>query len=120
LKGAVNTQQKEEVMKKIIGVGVIVMLAMLGLAGPTSAASESRVAIISPQNGDDVSDTFALKYEMLDGLHDAKADVYLDEVKQNRFDGTFRGLTKGQHWITVTPSKNGTKADKDTITVEVK
>ena len=108
-------------MKRILGFGAIALWALMGLAGPTTAnAEESRVAIVSPQNGDDVYDTFNLKYKMLDGLHDAKADVYLDGMKQSRFDGTFRGLPQGQHWITVMPATNGKKADNDTITVEVK
>ena len=108
-------------MKKILGVGALALWALMGLAGPTNAAyEESRVAIISPSNGDDVYDSFDLKYQMLDGLHDAKADVYLDGTKQSRFDGTFRGLPKGQHWITVMPSTGAKKADQDAITVEVK
>ena len=108
-------------MKRILGFGVIALWALMGLAGPTNAvAEESRVAIVSPQNGDDVSDTFTLKYKMLDGLHDAKADVYLDGSKQYGFDGTFKGVPKGQHWITVMPSSGAKKADSDTITVEVK
>ena len=108
-------------MKRILGFGAIALWALMGLAGPASVgAEESRVAIVSPQNGDDVSDTFNLKYKMLDGLHDGKADVYLDGMKQSRFDGTFRNLPQGQHWITVVPATNGRKADNDTITVEVK
>jgi hypothetical protein len=108
-------------MKRILGFGAIAMWALMGLAGPTNAAyEESRIAIVFPSNGDDVYDTFDLKYQMLDGLHDTKADVYLDGTKQYGFDGSFKGLTKGQHWITVMPSKDAKKADKDTITVEVK
>ena len=108
-------------MKRILGFGAIALWALMGLAGPASVgAEESRVAIVSPQNGDDVSDTFILKYKMLDGLHDSKGDVYLDGMKQSRFDGTFRNLPQGQHWITVIPATNGKKADNDTITVEVK
>ena len=108
-------------MKRILGFGAIALWALMGLAGPTSAvAEESRVAIVSPQNGDDVYETFNLKYKMLDGLHDSKGDVYLDGMKQYGFDGTFKNLPKGQHWITVMPATNGRKADNDTITVEVK
>lgn len=60
-------------MKRILGFGAIALWALMGLAGPTSAvAEESRVAIVSPQNGDDVYETFNLKYKMLDGLHDSK------------------------------------------------
>ena len=109
-------------MKRILGFGALAMWALMGLVGPTNAAyEESRVAIVSPSNGDDVYDTFKLKYQMLDGLHGTKADVYLDDAKQSSFDGTFRGVPKGQHWITVIPaSANAKKSDKDTITVEVK
>jgi hypothetical protein len=108
-------------MKKLLGFGALAMWALMGLAGPTNAAiEESRVAIVSPSNGDDVYETFDLKYEMLDGLHNSKADVYLDGTKQYNFDGTFKSVPKGQHWITVMPRGGAKKADKDTITVEVK
>jgi hypothetical protein len=107
-------------MKQLLGCAAIAMWALMGFAGPASAYEDSRVVITAPQNGDDVYDTFGLKYNMLDGLHDSKAIVYLDGMKQFNFDGTFRGVSPGQHWITVVPDKNGKKSDSDTITVEVK
>ena len=107
-------------MKKLLGYAAVAMLSLAAWAGPTAAHEDSRVVITAPQNGDDVSDTFALKYKMLDGLHDSKAVVYLDGMTQYNFDGTFRSVSPGQHWITVVPNKNGNKSDSDTITVEVK
>jgi hypothetical protein len=107
-------------MKKMLGCAAIAMWALMGLASPTSAHEDSRVVIVSPQNGADVSNTFSVKYQMLNGLSNRKAVVYLNGIKQNGFDGTFRALPQGQYWITVMPDKDGRKSDMDTITVEVK
>jgi hypothetical protein len=107
-------------MKKLLGCAAIAMWALMGLASPTSAHEDSRVVIVSPQNGADVYETFNFKYEMQNGLHNRKGVVYLNGIKQDRFDGTFRNLPKGQYWITVMPDRGGMKSDTDTITVEVK
>ena len=68
-----------------------------------------------------VGDSFELKYELTKGSQAAHAHVYLDNQYQKGFPGTFKGLSKGEHQITVT----GAKKDHElvtathTITVEV-
>jgi hypothetical protein len=81
----------------------------------------SKVVIISPKDGEKVSDTFELKYELTKGTQAAHAHVYLDNKYQKKFPGTFKGLTKGKHQITVTGATKDHKlvSATQTITVEV-
>ena len=81
----------------------------------------SKVVVTSPKDGDEVDDTFELKYELTKGSQATHVHVYLDGQYQKGFSGTFKGLSKGDHKITVT----GATKDHDfvtathTITVEV-
>lgn len=81
----------------------------------------SKLTITSPKDGDKVSDTFEVKYELPKGSHGTHVHVYVDDEYQKGFSGTLKGLSKGDHKITV---KGATK-DHDldtathTITVEV-
>ena len=81
----------------------------------------SKVMITSPKDGDKVSDSFELKYELTKGSQATHAHVYVDGQYQKGFSGELKGLSKGDHRITV---KGATK-DHDlvtaahTITVEV-
>ena len=93
------------------------------IAGDTPMNDGSKVTIISPKDGDQVSDSFELKYRLskeLKGAH-AHAHVYVDDVYQKGFKGTVKGLDRGTHKITVAASSK----DHDlleashTITVEV-
>ena len=66
----------------------------------------SKITIISPKDGDQVSDNFELKYELskeLKGAH-AHAHVYVDDVYQKGFKGRVKGLDRGTHKITVAAS----------------
>ena len=58
--------------------------------------------ITAPKDGDKVSDSFELKYDLTKGSQAAHAHVYLDDQYQKGFGGTFKGLTKGKHKVTVT------------------
>lgn len=62
----------------------------------------SKIMITSPKDGDKVGDTFDLKYDLTKGSQAAHAHVYLDKQYQKGFPGTFKGLSKGKHQITVT------------------
>ncbi|NWF71764.1 MAG: hypothetical protein HXY51_01795 [Nitrospirae bacterium] len=80
-----------------------------------------KVVITSPKDGDKVSDSFDLKYELSKGSHPTHVHVYVDDQYQKGFSGTLKGLSKGTHQITV---KGATKdhdvtAASHTITVEV-
>ena len=81
----------------------------------------SKIMITSPKDGEEVDDSFELKYELTKGAQATHVHVYLDGQYQKGFSGAFKGLSKGDHKITVT----GATKDHDlvvashTITVEV-
>ena len=81
----------------------------------------SKVMIMSPKDGDEVDDSFELKYELTKGSQATHVHAYVDGQYQKGFSGTLKGLSKGDHKITVT----GATKDHDlvtathTITVEV-
>ena len=85
------------------------------------AEDGAKIVITSPKDGDKVSDSFALKYELIKGSQVTHVHVYVDDEYQRGFSGALKGLSKGTHQITV---KAATK-DHDlapavhTITVEV-
>jgi hypothetical protein len=66
----------------------------------------SKIMITSPKDGDKVSDSFDLKYELTKGSQAAHAHVFLDDQYQKGFSGAFKGVSRGTHQITV---KSATK-----------
>ena len=85
-----------------MGLGIALVGALGGapvFAGdkPAKAPIEdgSKVMITSPKDGDKVSDSFELKYELTKGSQAAHVHVYLDDQYQKGFSGEFKGLTKG-------------------------
>jgi len=72
----------------------------------------SKVMITSPKDGDKVSDSFELKYELTKGSQAAHVHAYVDDQYQKGFKGEIKGLSKGTHKITV---KGATK-DHDLVT----
>ncbi len=107
-----------------MGLGVALVGCLSGT--PVFAADQpikdgSKIVITSPKDGDKVSDSFELKYELTKGSEAAHAHVYLDNQYQKGFPGSFKGLTKGKHQVTVTGATNDHKlvSATQTITVEV-
>ena len=92
-------------------------------AGPLFAEVDdgSHIRITSPKDGATVGETFELTYELTKGSKAAHAHVYLDGESQKKFPGTFKGLSKGKHAITVRAATHDHDhlAATDTITVEV-
>jgi hypothetical protein len=81
----------------------------------------SKIMITSPKDGEEVDDSFELKYELTKGSQATHAHVYVDDQYQKDFSGELKGLSKGDHRITV---KGATKEHDlvtatHTITVEV-
>ena len=111
-------------MQKLLMLGMIVLLALAGGGDVALAADDdgSKVTITAPKNGEAVGDTFDLKYDLVKGEKAAHAHVYLDGKYQKGFGGTFSGVGKGKHEITVTAATQDHKmlAATQTITVEVK
>lgn len=81
----------------------------------------SHIKITSPKDGAKVGETFELTYELTKGAKAAHGHVYLDGEPQKKFPGTFKGLSKGKHKITVQAATHDHEhlAATDTITVEV-
>jgi hypothetical protein len=111
-------------MAKAIILGIIVGCAWITWTGPVLAADDdgSKITIMEPKDGDKVGETFPLKYDLAKGSKAAHAHVFLDGKYQKGFDGTFTGVSKGKHEITVTAATQDHKmlAASQTITVEVK
>ena len=72
----------------------------------------SKIMITSPKDGEEVDDSFELKYELTKGSQATHAHVYVDGQYQKGFKGELKGLSKGDHRITV---KGATK-DHDLVT----
>jgi hypothetical protein len=125
-----NKEVAMHVMGRIgfMGLGVALAGCLSGapvFAGdnPDKAPIEdgSKVMITSPKDGDKVSDSFELKYELTKGSQAAHVHAYVDDQYQKGFEGELKGLSKGTHKVTV---KGATKdhdlvTATDTITVEV-
>ena len=81
----------------------------------------SKIIITSPKDGEEVDDSFELKYELTKGSQATHVHAYVDDQYQKGFSGEIKCLSKGDHKITL---KGATK-DHDlvtathTITVEV-
>lgn len=108
----------------IIGLGIALVGALSG--APVFAADKpmedgSKIMITSPKNGDKVGDSFELKYELTKGSQAAHAHVFVDNEYQKGFTGSFKGLAKGMHQITVTGATkdHALVAASHTITVDV-
>ena len=108
----------------IIGLGIALVGALSG--APVFAADKpmedgSKIMITSPKNGDKVGDSFELKYELTKGSQAAHAHVFVDNEYQKGFTGSFKGLAKGMHQITVTGATkdHALVAASQTITVDV-
>ena len=80
---------------------------------PTKAPIEdgSKVMIMSPKDGDKVSDSFDLKYELTKGSQATHVHAYVDDEYQKGFAGSLKGLSKGTHKVTVT----GATKDHDLV-----
>jgi len=111
-------------MQKSAVVAFIILIALVGGTGLVLAADDdgSKITITAPKNGDTVGGTFDLKYDLAKGSQAAHAHVYLDGKYQKGFGGTFQGVSKGKHEITVTAAtaKHDLLAATQTVTVEVK
>ena len=107
-----------------IGLGIALVGALSGapvFAADAPIEDGSKLVITSPKDGDKVSDSFELKYELTKGSEAAHAHVYLDTQYQKGFPGSFKGLSKGKHQITVTGASKDHElvSASQSITVEV-
>lgn len=115
---------QEGAMRQMKGFFTMLLTAALMLsAGSLFAEVDdgSHIKITSPKDGATVGETFELTYELTKGSKAAHVHVYLDGESQKKFPGTFKGLSKGKHAITVQAATHDHDhlAATDTITVEV-
>jgi len=103
---------------EFMGLGIALAGCLLGapaFAGdkPAKAPVEdgSKLMITSPKDGDKVSDTFELKYDLTKGSQATHVHAYVDDQYQKGFSGTLKGLSKGTHKVTVT----GATKDHDPV-----
>ena len=112
----------------LMGLGTVLVGCLSGApvfaedkSGAPPIKNGPKVVITSPKDGEKVSDSFDLKYELTKGPQQTHVHVYVDDLYQKGFSGTLKGLSRGTHQITV---KGATKdhdvvAASHTITVEV-
>ena len=113
-------------MGRIGFMGLGIALAGCLSGAPVFAADKpiedgSKIMITSPKNGDKVSDSFELKYELTQSSQVGHVHVYVDNEYQRGFQGTFKGLSRGEHQITVktTSKDHALVTATHTITVDV-
>jgi hypothetical protein len=115
-----------DIMKHIgfMGLGVLLVGSLSG--APAFAADKpvtdgSKIMITSPKDGDKVNDSFELKYELIKGSQAGHVHVYVDNEYQRGFHGTLKGLSKGEHQITIKAANkdHASVAATHTITVDV-
>ena len=107
------------VMRRIgfIGFGIALAACLSGapvFAEDKAAAlpvEEPKIMITSPKDGDTVSDSFEVKYELTKGSKATHVHAYVDDVYQKSFSGVLKGLSKGAHKVTVT----GATKDHDLV-----
>lgn len=124
---------KEVVMQmlgRIVFMGLGIALAGALVGAPVFAEEKpavkpaedgTKIVITSPKDGDEVDDTFELKYELTKGSQATHVHVYVDGQYQKGFAGQLKGLSKGDHKITVKAATqdHDLVTASHTITVEV-
>ena len=122
---SIQLVQTKEVAMNVVGrigfMGLGIALAGCLNVGPVFAgdkpaaapvADGSKLVITSPKDGEKVSDTFEVKYELTKGSVGTHVHAYVDDQYQKGFSGTLKGLSKGTHKVTVT----GATKDHDPVT----
>ena len=101
-----------------MGLGIALAGALVGapvFAGdkPAKAPVEdgSKVVIMSPKDGDKVSDTFEVKYDLTKGSQATHVHAYVDGEYQKGFSGEIKSLNRGTHKVTIT----GATKDHDPV-----
>ena len=107
-----------KVLVSVIMVGVAVF-PLSSFADEALKDDGSHIQINSPNEGDTVSSTFDLHYELHTGTQAHHAHVYLDGAYQKRFKGTFTGVAPGKHEIKVQAADKDHKLLPASATVHV-
>lgn len=100
----------------------LTMGATLAVSSWCAAEGTTTISILSPHNGETVTETFDIKYEILNAPAGNHAHVYLDGAYQKGFKGTFTQVPKGEHTITLKIADHDHKdagTATDSVTVKV-
>jgi hypothetical protein len=109
-----------QMMGRIVFMGLGIALAGCLSMAPVFAGDKpakapvedgSKVMITSPKDGDKVSDSFEVKYELTKGSQATHVHAYVDDQYQKGFSGELKGLSRGTHKVTVT----GATKDHDPV-----
>ncbi|WHZ24653.1 MAG: hypothetical protein OJF47_003765 [Nitrospira sp.] len=108
--------------RAVLSVCALTIGATLTLSVWCAAEGTTTINILSPRDGETVTETFDITYEILNAPEGNHAHVYLDGTYQKGFKGTFAHLPKGEHTITVKIADHdhkdaGTATDSITVTV---
>jgi hypothetical protein len=109
--------------RTFLSVCSVTLGATLVLGSWCAAENSTTINILSPRDGESVSETFEIKYEILNAPAGNHAHVYLDGAYQKGFKGTFTRVPKGEHTITVKIADHdhkdaGTATHSVTVTVK--
>ena len=109
-------------MKFRLGSLFVLALFCMSCMGNAAVNDGSTLKITSPANGDTVGESVEIKYELGKGGQGDHVHAYVDGKYQKGFKGTLKGLSEGQHEITlkVANADHDVLATSATITVMVK
>lgn len=107
-----------------MGLGIVLVGCLSGapvLAAEKSTENGPKIMITSPKDGDKVGDSFELKYQVTKEEQVGHVHVFVDNEYQRGFHGSFMGLSRGEHQITVkaTSKDHSTVTASHTIMVDV-
>jgi len=121
-----NKEVKMSMMRRIgfMGLGIVLAGCVSGaavLAAEKPAENGPKIMITSPKDGDKVGDSFELKYKVTKAEQVGHFHLFVDNEYQRGFHGTFMGLPRGEHQITVktTSKDHSTVTASHTIMVDV-
>src|SRR5678815_1468187 len=103
---------KEVAMQMMGRIGVMGLgIALAGALVGAPVEDGSKVVIMSPKDGDKVSDTFEVKYDLTKGSQATHVHAYVDGEYQKGFAGEIKSLNRGTHKVTIT----GATKDHDPV-----
>lgn len=109
-------------MKFKLGSLFVLAFFCMSCMGNAAVNDGSTLKIVSPMNGDTVGESVEIKYVLEKGMQGDHVHAYVDGNYQKGFKGTLKGLSEGQHEITlkVANADHDVLATSDTITIMVK
>jgi len=98
-----------------MGLGIALVSCLGGapvFAVEKPTQDRQKFMITSPKDGEKVSESFGLKYQVTKDEQVGHVHVFMDNEYQRGFHGMLKGLSRGEHQITV----KTTSKDHSTVT----